>query len=199
MHPATSSSSTFRPDVHAGSGAGLVQNAGTLGPGCQPPIARRGQRRDAGPRRHDGDCRCKGGTHGIQSSTGNADSRLAEEVENLPLADRNFATLASLAPGVTGTSGVGGGGATNFMMDGVGRWIPGATGCSSPSTSNRSRSQSADLGLSGGIRPVERPADHGRDQERHESLPRVGVRRRAQVGLEREQQGQTSSTAIRSR
>ena len=63
----------------------------------------------------------KGETPVIQSSTGERSFTISpEEVENLPLADRNFATLASLAPGVDGTSRIGGGGATNFMMDGVG-------------------------------------------------------------------------------
>jgi Carboxypeptidase regulatory-like domain len=57
----------------------------------------------------------------IQASTGERSFTVApDSVENLPLADRNFATLASLAPGVDGTGRVGGGGATNFMMDGVG-------------------------------------------------------------------------------
>ncbi len=63
----------------------------------------------------------RGETPVVQSSTGERSFTVApEDVENLPLADRNFATLASLAPGVDGTARVGGGGATNFMMDGVG-------------------------------------------------------------------------------
>lgn len=41
------------------------------------------------------------------------------EVENLPLSNRNFASLAALAPGVSGTQRVGGGGQSNFTMDGV--------------------------------------------------------------------------------
>ena len=52
------------------------------------------------------------------------------------------------------------------------------------------RSQGADLGLPGRIRPVERPADHRGDQERHQPVPRLGLRRRAQLRVEREQQGQ---------
>src|SRR5688572_16618251 len=57
----------------------------------------------------------------IQSSSGERSFTVATDaVTNLPLADRNFATLASLAPGVDGTGRIGGGGATNFMMDGVG-------------------------------------------------------------------------------
>ena len=57
----------------------------------------------------------------IQASTGERSFTVnTEAVANLPLSDRNFATLASLAPGVDGTARIGGGGATNFMMDGVG-------------------------------------------------------------------------------
>src|SRR5436190_7888119 len=49
-------------------------------------------------------------------------------VENLPIANRSFTALASMAPGVTTSNGlptgdpirVGGGGDTNIMMDGVG-------------------------------------------------------------------------------
>jgi hypothetical protein len=57
----------------------------------------------------------------IQATTGERSFTIpTDSVENLPLSDRNFATLASLAPGVTATSRIGGGGATNFMMDGIG-------------------------------------------------------------------------------
>src|SRR5207253_1321311 len=44
--------------------------------------------------------------------------------------------------------------------------------------------------LPGGVRPIQRPADHGRHQERHERVPRLAVRCRAQFQLEREQQAQ---------
>ena len=46
-----------------------------------------------------------------------------KEVENLPIANRSFTALASLAPGVTTTGDparIGGGGDTNIMMNGVG-------------------------------------------------------------------------------
>src|SRR5437867_453579 len=43
----------------------------------------------------------------------------SDQIESLPLSNRNFASLASLAPGVTGTTRLGGGGQTNFVMDGV--------------------------------------------------------------------------------
>jgi hypothetical protein len=62
----------------------------------------------------------KGEAPMIQASTGERSFTVAtDEVANLPLANRNFATLASLAPGVDGTNRIGGGGTTNFMMDGI--------------------------------------------------------------------------------
>jgi hypothetical protein len=42
------------------------------------------------------------------------------QIENLPLAtSRNFALMASFAPGISGTNRIGGGGSTNFVMDGI--------------------------------------------------------------------------------
>lgn len=71
----------------------------------------------------------RGETPVIQSSTGERSFTISpEEVEALPLADRNFATLAELAPGVDGRNRIGGGGATNFMMDGVGTMDTGNNG-----------------------------------------------------------------------
>jgi carboxypeptidase family protein len=62
----------------------------------------------------------KAETPPVQASSGERSFTVATDaVANLPLADRNFATLASLAPGVSGTARIGGGGTTNFMMDGV--------------------------------------------------------------------------------
>jgi hypothetical protein len=44
----------------------------------------------------------------------------AVQLDNLPVSTtRNFALMASLAPGVSGTSRLGGGGSTNFVMDGI--------------------------------------------------------------------------------
>ena len=40
------------------------------------------------------------------------------------------------------------------------------------------RSQGPDAGLPGRVRPVERPADHRRHQERHQPVPRLGLRHR---------------------
>ena len=52
------------------------------------------------------------------------------------------------------------------------------------------RSESARVELSGRVRPVERTADYRRDQERHQPVPRLGVRRRAQLRLELQQPDQ---------
>ncbi len=61
----------------------------------------------------------------IQASSGERSFTVdTDAVQNLPIAGRSFTALASLAPGVTGTSRIGdrsstGGGNTNVMMDGV--------------------------------------------------------------------------------
>ena len=56
-------------------------------------------------------------------------------------------------------------------------------------------SQGPHLGLSGRIRPVERPAGLGRHAQRHQPVPRVGLRLRAQLRLERELLGRPGRTA----
>jgi hypothetical protein len=60
----------------------------------------------------------------IQSQSGERSFTIAtSSVENLPISNRSFTALASLAPGVTSTGDparIGGGGDTNIMMDGVG-------------------------------------------------------------------------------
>jgi hypothetical protein len=60
----------------------------------------------------------------VQSQSGERSFTIpTTTVENLPIANRSFTALASLAPGVTTTgdpSRIGGGGDTNIMMDGVG-------------------------------------------------------------------------------
>jgi hypothetical protein len=61
----------------------------------------------------------------VQASSGERSFAIdTDSVQNLPIAGRAFTALASLAPGVTGTSRIGdrsstGGGDTNVMMDGV--------------------------------------------------------------------------------
>ncbi|HEY7498593.1 MAG TPA: carboxypeptidase-like regulatory domain-containing protein, partial [Vicinamibacterales bacterium] len=60
----------------------------------------------------------------IQATSGERSFTIpTSSVENLPIANRSFTALASLAPGVTTTGDptrIGGGGDTNIMMDGVG-------------------------------------------------------------------------------
>jgi len=56
----------------------------------------------------------------IQATTGERSFTITtESVENLPLANRSFTALTSLAPGVTGNNRIGGGGGNNIMLDGV--------------------------------------------------------------------------------
>ena len=60
----------------------------------------------------------------IQAASGERSFRIdATAVEALPIVNRNFTSLAALAPGVdgngTGVTRVGGGGDSNIMMDGV--------------------------------------------------------------------------------
>ncbi len=52
------------------------------------------------------------------------------------------------------------------------------------------RSEDPDPGLPGRVRPLERPADHGRHQERLEQVQRLRLRHHDQLGLGREQLGQ---------
>ncbi|MEO8070341.1 MAG: carboxypeptidase-like regulatory domain-containing protein [Acidobacteriota bacterium] len=56
----------------------------------------------------------------LQSQSGDrAFTVSSEAVANLPIANRNFANLVSLAPGLAGTNRLGGGGQNNLIMDGV--------------------------------------------------------------------------------
>jgi hypothetical protein len=58
----------------------------------------------------------------VQTSSGERSFTVTtDSVENLPIANRSFTALATLAPGVspTGTNRIGGGGGNNIMMDGV--------------------------------------------------------------------------------
>jgi len=62
----------------------------------------------------------KGESPQIQATTGDRSYSIATEaVESLPIASRGFQALASLAPGVNGTSRVGGGGTTGYTIDGL--------------------------------------------------------------------------------
>ncbi len=56
----------------------------------------------------------------LQSQSGERSFRITTtEVENLPLSNRNFASLAGAYTGVSGTTRLGGGGQNNFMIDGA--------------------------------------------------------------------------------
>ncbi len=74
----------------------------------------------------------KGEAPQIQSSSGERSFTVSTEaVTNLPIATRNFADLINLTPGVVngnraGDSASTGGGANNFMMDGVSTMEPGS-------------------------------------------------------------------------
>ncbi len=66
----------------------------------------------------------------IQAASGERSFRIdATAVEALPIVNRNFTSLAALAPGVdgtgTGVTRVGGGGDSNIVMDGVSTSSPG--------------------------------------------------------------------------
>ena len=128
----------------------------------------------------------------LQGSTGERSFTInTESVANLPLADRNFATLASLAPGVSGTSRIGGGGATNFMMDGVGTMDTGSNRLLvAVNVESIAEVKVLTSGYQAEYGPFERTADHGRDEKRHQPVSRIGLRRGAELGLELEQQGQ---------
>ena len=52
------------------------------------------------------------------------------------------------------------------------------------------RGEGPGVELPGGVRPLERAADHGRHEERDEPVPRFGLRRGTELRLEREQQDQ---------
>jgi hypothetical protein len=56
----------------------------------------------------------------IQAQSGERSAVVStEQVENLPIAGRNFTAVLNLVPGVTGTARLGGGGQNNIMMDGI--------------------------------------------------------------------------------
>ena len=56
----------------------------------------------------------------VQADTGERSFTIStESLENLPIANRSFTALATLAPGVSGMSRIGGGGTTVVMLDGI--------------------------------------------------------------------------------
>ena len=132
----------------------------------------------------------KGDTPLIQAYTGERSFTVAtDSVANLPLADRNFATLATLAPGVDGTARVGGGGATNFMMDGASTMDTGSNRLLvAVNVESIAEVKVLASGYQAEYGSIERASDHGRDARRHESVPRLRLRRRTQLRLELEHQ-----------
>ena len=114
----------------------------------------------------------------IQAQTGERSFTVTTEaVQNLPIASRNFGALAALTPGVVGTIRLRTQNSrTNFQIDGVSTVDSGAerAGASTEYGCHR-RGQGAHVRLSGGVRPVERAADHRRHQERLEPVPRIGL------------------------
>jgi Carboxypeptidase regulatory-like domain len=62
----------------------------------------------------------KGEAPVIQAASGERSFTITTEtVQNLPVANRSFTALAAFVPGVNGTSRLGGGGATNLLVDSV--------------------------------------------------------------------------------
>jgi hypothetical protein len=65
----------------------------------------------------------------IQATTGDRSFTVTTDpVENLPIASRSFTALATLAPGVSGMTRIGGGGTTFVMMDGISAVDTGSNG-----------------------------------------------------------------------
>ena len=139
----------------------------------------------------------------IQAASGEKSFSIdPESAAALPLGNRSYIALLVLAPGVAVDQGalasqlttggaarpgrrrIGGGGDGNYMVDGVTTMDPGVNRPASRiSVRSDLRSQGRHVRLPGGIRPVERPADQRRHQERHQPVPRRALRRRAQVEL----------------
>ena len=65
----------------------------------------------------------------IQANSGERSYTIStDSVENLPIANRSFTALATLAPGVNGLARIGGGGTTFVMMDGISAIDTGSNG-----------------------------------------------------------------------
>ena len=146
----------------------------------------------------------KGEAPVIQAASGERSFTIPTEVGRRIFRSRNrsFTALAQLAPGVTGTSALG----TRANMCSQlhhGRHLDDGHRQQHRDAADEHgvdcRGQAARVRLSGRIRPFERPAGHGGDEERDEPVPRFVLRRRAQLRLGREQQDRTSSTASRRR
>ena len=113
----------------------------------------------------------------IQASSGERSFTITTaSVENLPIADRNFASLTHVDAGrhPAPTTRLGGGGQNNIMMDGVSTMDTGNNGqMLQMNVEAIAEVEGSDLRLPGRVRPLERPADHRRHQERHQPDPRL--------------------------
>ena len=125
-----------------------------------------------------------------------------EAVQNLPISNRNWSSLTALTPGVVGNTRIGSAGTNNnnVMMDGVAIMDTGNNGQMLQTNVDAiAEVKILTSGYQAEYGRVERHADHRGDEERHEPVPRIGVRHRAQLRLEREQLGRIRRTAIRRR
>jgi hypothetical protein len=104
------------------------------------------------------------------------------EVQNVPLANRNFTSLTSTIPGVSGTSRVGdetsfaGNGNSNIMMDGL----------SVNDSGNGNAQFAVNTESIGEIKVLVSgyQAEYGHYKERHQPVSRLGFSDHAPVGLE---------------
>ncbi len=111
----------------------------------------------------------------IQAQSGERSFTIpTDQVANLPIANRSFTALTQLAPGVQGNNRIGGGGGNNIMIDGVSAVDTGSNAILlQMNVESIAEVKVLTSGLPGRVRPVERSAGHGGDQERHEPVPRV--------------------------
>ncbi len=117
----------------------------------------------------------------VQTASGEKSFTIAtQSVSSLPLANRSYIALLGLMPGVNSTPGALTPATPNRRRRRRqlhARWRDGDGSWREPSGDARQRrgdfgGQGRHLRISGGIRPLERPADQRRDQERHEPVPR---------------------------
>ena len=119
----------------------------------------------------------------------------SEQIENLPVNRQNFTSLIQFAPGVASGGStdfvrLGGQSQNNLMMDGISAMDTGNNGTMlAMNIDVHRRSEDPDPGYQAEYGRVERAADLGRHQERHQPVPRLDVRPRAELRLEREPVG----------
>ena len=131
----------------------------------------------------------------VRAASGRSRSR-ATQIENLPIARNNFTSVTAFDPGRGAHRRVGRRHPprrrrTEQHHDG--RHLGDGHRQQRPDAADERRldrrSEDPHAGLPGRVRPLERPADHGRHQERLESVPRLRLRHHDQLGLGREQPG----------